>query len=65
MFVMEMYKDVFTGQNLCYHPTCHWETGDGWSGIIAKYINKEGQPCCWSHLSENEQAEEKEKALVN
>jgi len=49
---MDIYKDVFTGQTLCSHPSCHWATGGGYAGVVAKYTDKNGTPCCFEHLDE-------------
>jgi len=55
---MTVRTDIFNGAALCSHPSCQWETPDGWSGIEARYEDKDGNPSCFSHRAEDEGTEE-------
>jgi len=51
---MTFVKDVFTGKPLCWHPECQWAVNGGFSGIEARYRDKEGNPVCWDHYKPEE-----------
>lgn len=55
---MPARTDVFTGVAICSHPSCQWDTGEGWSGILAKYSDEDGQPACFSHRAEESPEDE-------
>lgn len=46
---MKVNTDIYTGVQLCAHPSCHWEVDEGHSGIEARYVNERGEPACYSH----------------